>query len=131
MVEHRFVERVFILEVVIKQRLVDTRRPRDRIRPSAGNAPCSANSATAALQNRGPAFLGTRFWEPRVPNPPAIEGTSSTSSPSWKRIGRAAEEANVFLVHINIQEAPRLSRFIPQMRFRSGNCESSSAEQLA
>jgi len=33
-----------------------------------------------------------------------------------ERVRSAAEEADVFLIHINIQEAARLSGFITQMR---------------
>jgi len=43
-----------------------------------------------------------------------------------ERIRRTAQKAYVFLIHINIQEPPRLSRFIPQMGLQVGNCESSS-----
>ena len=38
MVEHRFVQCILVLEVVIEQRLVDVRRARDRVGPSARNS---------------------------------------------------------------------------------------------
>src|ERR1700687_4208171 len=37
-----------------------------------------------------------------------------------ERIRSAPQEANIFLIHINIQESPRLPRFIPQMGLQVG-----------
>ena len=47
-----------------------------------------------------------------------------------ERVRSATEEANVFLIHIDIQEAPRLSRFIPQMGLQVGELRVEIREQL-
>lgn len=46
-------------------------------------------------------------------------------------VGRAAEEAHVFLIHIDIEEAPRLSCFIPQMWLQVGELRIEFREQFA
>src|ERR1700690_1337031 len=48
-----------------------------------------------------------------------------------KAVGGAAQKTDVFLIHINIQEAPYLSRFIPQMRFQVGKLRVERGKQLA
>src|SRR5208282_2612567 len=48
-----------------------------------------------------------------------------------ERIRRASDEANVFLIHVNIQEAPCLPRFIPQMGLQIGELLVELREQLA
>src|ERR1019366_5372802 len=47
-----------------------------------------------------------------------------------ERIRSAPKEANVFLIHINIQEPPRLPRFIPQMGLQVGELLVEFREQL-
>src|SRR5271165_3626874 len=121
MVEDRAVEGLFVLEVVIKEGLVDARLARNGIRAGAGNA-VLGKLLRRRLQNGGAAFLRLparthagmmamakelsydlinqlvrlsidgqkrnfkcRIWKigrSGYRAPPAIEGTSSTSSPS-------------------------------------------------
>jgi len=47
-----------------------------------------------------------------------------------ERIRGASQEADIFLVHINIQEPPRLPRFIAQMRLQIGELPVEFREQL-
>src|ERR1035438_4923613 len=48
-----------------------------------------------------------------------------------KGVRSAAQKTDVFLIHINIQEAPYFSRFIPQMGLQVGKLRVEGGKQLA
>src|SRR6202790_5666436 len=100
MVQHRFVECVLVFEVVIKQRLVDLRRPRDRICPRPRN-PMLGKFSDRRLQDRGSALLRLPASSQPGSGPPSARAARGTTGPNGTTNSRRRSHIINWLVRLS------------------------------